>query len=240
MTTPPNPFAQPDKGERFTPRDHPEWLGKLFIIRPNRLTSVTFDQEKGPQDVIEAYVAIVDLIDPQTGQPKVMANTSIAGKGLVPQLKSRVGEMVLGRLMQTPPQGQKSGTYMLSMEQSTADIQAGMSYIAAVPIPEVNAFAAPQAQAPAPQPQYDMWQHTQAAPAPAPQAPAQGFPQAQQQFPAPAPQGFPQPAPQAAPVGPDPVAAQRAFLNQRGILADGMAPDQVKMIASTFPDAPQG
>lgn len=234
MTTPQNPFATPDKGDRFTPRDNPEWLGKLFIIRPNSVEKVTFKQDEGPQDVVEAYVAIVDLIDPQTGRPKVMTKASIGGKGLVPQLKAKVGEMVLGRLLQTPAQGEKSGAYMLSMEQSPQDVQIGMAYIAANPIPAPNAFAAPQAQAAppsAPLP-YDPWQHTQAAPAAAPQqqyAPPQPYAPAPQQFPA-------APAP-AAPAGPSAELLQ--FLAQQGINTQGMAPEQVVLIGRTFPGAPQ-
>jgi hypothetical protein len=114
------PYEQPEKGEKFSPRDHPEWLGKLFLIYPTEFNVVNFRDERTgeerPTDVVTADVAIVDLIDPETGKPKVLKGARIAGKGLVPQIKpklSRPNTAAAGRLKQLPAQGQKSGAYVL-------------------------------------------------------------------------------------------------------------------------------
>jgi hypothetical protein len=246
LTTPQNPFAQPDKGDRFTPRDHPEWLGRLFLIYPDSVeTRMGQDNnnQPAPYDVVVGDVAIVDLPNAETGQTfTLLKNASIGGKALVPQLKKQLGAMVLGRLAQTAAQGSKSGAYYLA-DYTDADVAQGMAHIQANPRQQF-AQPAPQAQAPAqaaPGLPYDPWQHTQAAPA---QAPAQPYPQAApaQQY-APAQQQFPTAgAPAQAPVaqGSPQNDALVQFLTQRGINTTGMAPEQIKMIAQTFPDAPQG
>ncbi|AZM51818.1 hypothetical protein DMA15_03805 [Streptomyces sp. WAC 01529] len=185
MTTP-NPFAQPDRGDRFTPRDHPEWVGKLFLFYPDSVSQHMGTGQNGqpePYDAVEADVAIIDLVNPETGQPTVLSNARVGGKALVPQIKKHCGGgMVLGRLAQTAAQGQKSGAFYLA-EYSDADVQMATQYINAHPR---NAFTQPTAQA-APaqqqawgqQPQhvsqqlpYDPWQGTPGAAAPA--GPPQG------------------------------------------------------------------
>jgi hypothetical protein len=120
-------YETADKGEKFSPRDHPEWVGKLFLIYPTELNVVQFQDDKGvpqPTDVVTADVAILDLIDPETGQPKVLLGARIAGKALVPQIKGKVvsGNAALGRLRQLPAQGAKSGAYVLDNEFTQADV----------------------------------------------------------------------------------------------------------------------
>ncbi|SOE25681.1 hypothetical protein [Streptomyces sp. OK228] len=205
MTTP-SPFKQPAKNSGFfSPRDHADWLGRLFLIYPDRVTSKTFQQDEGPVDMVEADVVIIDLMDPQTGQPTVLAGTTIGGKALVPQLKTQLGAMVLGRLTQSPAQGQKSGAYYLA-DFSDQDAAGAQQYIATHPRQQ---FAQPQAgptQAPygaAPQPAYGQ---APAAPsygsAPAPAPSGNGHPQyASAQLPY-DPWQNTQAAPQAAPAGP--------------------------------------
>lgn len=122
-------YETADKGEKFSPRDHPEWVGKLFLIYPTEVNVVNFVNDKTnqpePTDVVTADVAILDLIDPETQRPKVLLGARIAGKALVPQIKGKVvsGNAALGRLRQLPAQGAKSGAYVLDNEFTPADVQ---------------------------------------------------------------------------------------------------------------------
>lgn len=277
MSTP--SFNQPGKGDKFTPRDHPEWLGKLFLIYPDSCSPQTFNRPDGTQDtsdIVEADVAIIDLIDPQTGQPTTLSGARIGGKGLVPQLRKMIGSMVLGRLTKLPSQGQKDGAYVLA-DYTPEDAQTATAYVQAHP--RTAPFGQPQGQAQAPaqtqhqgqpqayptqapaqpqgpayapqgqgQPQgaqyasqalpYDPWagSGTQAPP----QAPGQAQAPAQaqgQQWQAPVPPQAQAPAgPNAWPdSGSSPLAQ---FLESKGISTQGMQEDQMRMIASTYPDNP--
>lgn len=125
-------YEQPDKGEKFSPRDHPEWVGRLFLVYPTEVNIVQFQDDKGqpsPTDVVTADVAIIDLVDPETGKPKVLKGARIAGRALVPQIKGKVDKRTaaLGRLRQLPAQGTKSGAYVLD-EFSPADGQLADSF----------------------------------------------------------------------------------------------------------------
>jgi len=106
-------YSQPAKGESFSPRDHPEWANKLFVIYPTAADIVQF--EDGPSEVVTADVMIVDLIDPATSKPKLLLGARIGGKALVPAIKKYVGttDAALGRLRQLPPKGAKSGAFVL-------------------------------------------------------------------------------------------------------------------------------
>ena len=114
-------YAQPAKGESFSPRDHPEWWGKLFIIYPTEAGIVQF--EDGPTEIVTADVLIADLVDPETQKPKVIQGARIGGKALVPAVKKYVGttDAALGRLRQLPANGAKSGAFVLD-EHTAADI----------------------------------------------------------------------------------------------------------------------
>ncbi|MEV1049652.1 hypothetical protein [Streptomyces sp. NPDC049887] len=210
MTTPPQ-FNQPGKADKFAPRDNPQWIGKLFLIYPDSVSPQTFSRPDGTQetsDVVTADVVIIDLPDPQTGQPTTLQGARIGGKGLVPQLRKMVGSMVLGRLSKLPSQGQKDGAYVLA-DFTPADAQMATAYVQAHPrtAPFAQPQAQPVAQAPAPQ-------------AYAPQAPAY----------------VPPPAPAPAPTeGPSPLAQ---FLASKGVPVTGMAEDQMRLIAATYPDNP--
>lgn len=122
-------YETSDKGEKFSPRDNPEWIGKLFLVYPTELNVVNFINEKTnlpePTDVVTADVAILDLIDPATGRAKVLLGARIAGKAIVPQIKGKVvsGNANLGRMRQLPAQGAKSGAYVFDTEFSPADEQ---------------------------------------------------------------------------------------------------------------------
>jgi len=113
-------FEQPAQAEKFSPRDHPEWVNKLFLIYPTSVDMVTFNNDDGtpkpPSEVVTADVAIVDLINPETGRPTVLKGARIGGKALVPQIKpyaSKHNTAAAGRLRQLPGQGAKSGAYVL-------------------------------------------------------------------------------------------------------------------------------
>lgn len=125
-------YGQPDKAEKFSPRDHPEWLGKLFLVYPDRINEVVFTKPDGtpdPAKVAEADVAVIDLIDPQTGRPTTILGARIAGKGLVPQLTKTAGtgDAVLGRLRKLPAQGQKDGAYVLD-DHTPQDVALAQQY----------------------------------------------------------------------------------------------------------------
>jgi hypothetical protein len=206
VATPP-PFKQPAKNSGFfSPRDHADWLGRLFLIYPDRIITKTFTQEEGPVDMVEADAAIIDLMDPQTGQPTVLAGTTIGGKALVPQLKTQLGAMVLGRLAQSPAQGQKSGAYYLT-DFSDQDAQIAQQYIQTHPRQQFTQPQTGPTQAPygaLPQPAYGQAPGAPSygsAPAPAPSGSAPQY--ASQQLPYDPWQGT-QAAPQAAPAGPQP------------------------------------
>lgn len=120
-------YETADKGEKFSPRDHPEWVGKLFLVYPTEVNTVNFQDDKGqpqPTEVVTADVAILDLIDPETQKPKVLLGARVAGKALVPQIKGKAvsGNAALGRLRQLPAQGAKSGAYVLDNEFTPADV----------------------------------------------------------------------------------------------------------------------
>lgn len=195
-------YQQPGKADKFAPRDNPTWLGRLFLIYPDSCTPQTFNRPDGTQetsDVVTADVIIIDLPDPQTGQPTRLEGARIGGKGLVPQLRKAVGAMVLGRLSKLPSQGQKDGAYVLQ-DWTPQDAAMADAYTERNPRPSPYAqpAAQPVAQAPAPQAPplpYDQWQNTQAAPAAAYVPPPAQAPPAQAYVPP--PQGYAPPPPAA-------------------------------------------
>lgn len=249
-------YDQPDKGAKFTPRDHPEWLGKLFLVFPESVETVNFSRPDGtqdPTDMVTADVAIIDLPDPQTGRPTFLENARIGGSALAPQLKKKLGKKVLGRLNQTPAQGQKSGAYFLA-DWTPADAQTAESYEAAFPRaayqvpndPPANAWqAGPPAQSgpPAPSQFAGQWGGAQPAATPPPATGAAqnwGTPAAPPAPAAAAPPawGAAAPAtPAAPPADPWPGApGLHAFLTSRGIDTNGMDEGQARQIAATLPN----
>lgn len=230
-------------------------MGRLFLIYPDSVSPQTFNRPDGTQetsDVVTADVIIIDLTDPQTGQPTRLEGARIGGKGLVPQLRKMMGSMVLGRLNKLPSQGQKDGAYVLA-DFTPQDGAMASAYVAANP--RTNQFAQPQAQAQpvaqapaqAPPLPYDQWQHTQAAPAQAyAPPPAQAPPVPDPANPGQAIQagyyaagGAANPPAQAPAYAPAPAPSPLAqFLMGKGVPVAGMPEAQMKMIAATFPDAP--
>lgn len=226
MTTPPPEFARPASSEGFSPSKHPEWMNKLCIIRPNYVEYVTFDPTQGPKEVVNAFVVFVDLQGPPDGRPVTVDGAQIGGAGLVPQIKNRLGQLVLGRLVQGPQQGQKSGVFKLDSAYTDADAALAGQYIAQFPLPPqteappaapapqpVASPWAPQGQAPAAAPQWgaqpppaDVWAGTNAVPA--------GPPAGQWQAPQPQPAAPPAWQQQGQAPAPQPVAAPPAWQAQ--------------------------
>lgn len=181
MTTP--QFSRPASSEGFSPSRHPEWMGKLFLIRPNFTESVIFDPADGPKEMVNSFVVILDLQGPPDGRPVVIDGAQIGGAGLAPQIKHKIGQLVLGRLEQGAPQGAKSGTFKLNPNFTPQDEAAASAWLAGPygPLPPVPN---PPPAAPAPQqqwgaqppvaepPAYDVWQNTPTA-QPAAAQPAQ-------------------------------------------------------------------
>ncbi|QES45196.1 hypothetical protein DEJ49_33180 [Streptomyces venezuelae] len=184
MTTP-NPFQQPGKsGEFFSPKHHPEWLDRLFIFYPDSSTMRTFKEEEGPKEFVTADVAIVDLADPQTGQPVELKGVSIGGVSLVPALnRDRIGTKVLARLRRGAPKGGNDGAFYLDAESLTPqDIATATAYDASRTAQQFNRPTVQQTPAAAPPQQYGQ-QPAQAPYGGAP-APQQAQPQyASQQLP---------------------------------------------------------
>ena len=215
-------YEQPDKRNSFAPRDHPDWLNKLFLFWPENVETVNFVQDNGvvePTEIVTADVAIIDLADPENpGRSVFIQGARIGGKGLVPQLYKKLGKKVLGRLTQSPSQGQKSGAYYV-LDFTPADAQLAEQYETAFPH---TAFQQPSGTAPQ-SAQQPVWPPQGAAgppPAWAPQgAPATWPPQ--------------QSAPAAATAPPWP-AGLSDFLKSRGIDVAGMDEAVALQIASTL------
>jgi hypothetical protein len=223
MSTP-NPFVRASSSELFSPSKHPEWMNKLFIVRPNYVEMVTFKPEDGPKKVVNAHVVILDLIGAD-GMPTVIGGAAIGGAGIVPQIENHINEAVLGRLVMGQPQPGKNPAFKLETNFTDADAELAGRYIQQFPLPPAPSAPAPapaqapQApfggpaapaagqwgatpQAPAQQqfspPPADVWGGVNAAPAPQAAAPAWGQAPAQQP-PAAAPAQWQAPAPAAPP-----------------------------------------
>lgn len=209
-----SPFAQPDDAasdyDKFSPQQHPEWLNRLLLIRPHEVRTVTFD-DSGPKDFVYAYVIFVDLMDPATGRPLVLPNASIGGAGLFPQLKNKINDFVLGRLVQKPQNGAKTGAFYIT-DFTDADAQLALPHLNTIPpyvkpTPFTAAVAEP-ATAPVQQP---AWQPPATVQAPTPAADPW-------QTTAPVQPVWTPPQPAQPPAMDDPANAQLvAFLRSKGI-----------------------
>lgn len=125
-----NPFAAP-----AAPADGIKWAdhkGRLLIIEPTAHEQ-GIQTVHGPSDAIRADVH--SLTGPT--EADVFADCLIFPKVLQGQLRSRLGEKVIGRLVQGNAKAGQSPPWML--EEATADdIQKGISYLAHVAKPSVS------------------------------------------------------------------------------------------------------
>jgi hypothetical protein len=231
-------YEQPDKGEKFAPSDHPEWIGRLFLFWPEGVETVNFTRPDGsldPTDMVTCDVAIIDLPDPENGgRPKFLKGARVGGAALAPQVKKKIGKKVLGRLKQAPRQGNKSGAFYLE-DWTPQDVQLAQAYEAQFPR---SAYDAPSGA----EQQQTGWGQQPPAATPPPAAPAQGgwgAPPAAAPAapPAPAQQwGAPPAAPPAPPADPFPGAPGLAdFLRSRGVDVTGMDEGTARQLAATMP-----
>ena len=223
----------PAQGDKLDFKTHgQEYLGRLFLIFPSRIMN-NVETSQGTKDrVVIADVVILDLVDPQTGQPTVFHEAWLFGTVLVNQTAPEVGNKVLGRLSQG--QNVKGNPPWMLQDYTPQDVAMAEQYEASHPR---NAPAQPSGNGNAPQQawQQDAWGGLNAAP-PASngqwQAPQQSPPQGQW-TPAPAPAATP-------PVAPAPAPAMdpnlKAFLEQRGVDVSKI-PDEntARQIAASFP-----
>lgn len=208
-----SPFKQPGTGgDKFDLRNNgQEWLGALMLVWPLSVKENFDTGQYDPTDVVEADIALIDRMDPETGKPLFFERAFIFSKGLVNNTRNDVGGMVLGRLVRRQF---ANGTGWSMDPFSDADAQLAQQYIMANPRnvpaqPSSGAQSPPPAAAQAP-PANDPWSLP-----PAPQAAA----------PAPAP---------ASSAG---AANVNAFLQSKGVTPP---PDEnaALMIAKSFPDFP--
>lgn len=214
-----HPFSQPDNsvGDKFEAATH---LGKLLLIYPTAYKANIQTQNFGERDGVEADIIVLDA----PGQPQVLKNTMIFPGVLVRQTKSRIGEMVLGRLIQGAPTGK--GTPWMLADYTEQEAAQAMAYINANPR---NTPAQPSA-----------------VPQSGPATPAQtggwgSLPSNGNGAPSHAGYGVPSgPAVQATATPPAPSVAPALveFLVSKGLPRDqvqAMAPDQAQLIAASFP-----
>lgn len=117
MTT--NPFATPaapSSGIKWA-----DYLNRLLVIEP-------LSDEKGIQtnfgdaDAVRANVYVID------GNPEDFEDTLIFPKVLASQVRSRIGEKVIGRLTQGMAKPGQSAPWQLA-DASPEDIQAGVQWL---------------------------------------------------------------------------------------------------------------
>lgn len=201
-------YTRATKPEGFAPSDHPEWLGRLFLVFPLSVERVEFTRRDGtpdPTDIVTCDIVILDLPD-QTGQPTCLGGARIGGVKMAPTLKrayqASSNPKALGRLKQEPRQGDKSGAFYLEAPPETdpqwvQDCNTARQYEATHP----RGYSAPAASIPPPAPSYAPAASAAAAPAWGPNGGAATAPATGAAQPAPA-WGVPNTAP-AAPPWPD-------------------------------------
>jgi len=171
-----NPFATIP-----SPSDGITWAdvnGALLIIRPTAIEA-GIQTSYGAADAVRADVWVVD--GPSAGE--IHDDTLVFPKLLQSQLKSRINQVVLGRLTQGQGKPGQSAPWLLA-EPTAQDVQAGMqaweriqagTQQAPVQQQAPAAQQAPQATTlqPQAQPAAQQWPPAQQAQAPVQQAPAQ-------------------------------------------------------------------
>lgn len=135
-----NPFAAPAPATGGI--DLKTLLGSLLIIEPHSIED-GIQTVHGPSTAVRATVHVVD--GPQADT--VYEDALLFPKVLQGQLKSRIGQKVLGRLGQGVAKPGQSAPWVIQ-EAEAADIQAGTDYLNRR---QSSQFAAPaqQQQAPA-------------------------------------------------------------------------------------------
>lgn len=223
--------AAPASGDRFDPKNHPEWMGALFLIWPTKVNDAKqWDPKYEASETVSADMVILDRVGPD-GQPVVLKDTMVFGQVLVAQFKENLRlekePVVLGRLEKKITNNGFEAWSLASFNPGVDDVAAD-AYVASHPR---NQFRQPSGQQGPPVPS--------AGPPPfgAAQSGPTGWDAAGAQAPAQQQWGA-----SAAPVPPPtPPAEQwpaglREFLQSKGIdpVASGMTVDAAKNLASTF------
>jgi pyruvate/2-oxoglutarate dehydrogenase complex dihydrolipoamide acyltransferase (E2) component len=136
MSSPFAPPASPATGIQWT-----EYLGALLIFSV-KAVETGINTSFGESDAVRANVAVLD----GNGAGEEHEEVLVFPKVLQSQLRSRVGQMVLGRLTQGQGKPGQSPPWMLDAA-TPADEQAAAAWLAAR-----NAPVAPDAPQPAPTP----------------------------------------------------------------------------------------
>lgn len=129
-----DPFAAPAAANGI------KWAdvnGALLLIEV-RDVEKDIDTTFGKTDAVRADIAVLD----GTGKGDTYPDCLIFPKGLQSQLRSRIGQKVLGRLGQGAAKAGQSAPWLLQ-EATAADKQVGLAYLA-------NGFTAPAAAGGAP------------------------------------------------------------------------------------------
>lgn len=170
--------AAPKSGDSFSLKEHPDWVGALALVFPIKVNAEQqWDPAYPASETVTVDLALIDRIDPATGQPVQLNDSMVFGKVMVAQLKEnlRLGQTeVLGRIGSKPtPKGPAwvFGDFVAGVDDAAAD-----QYKLSHPRPWTAKAAQPGAAAGAAAPA--AWQNAGApaappAPVPPPQAPWQ-------------------------------------------------------------------
>lgn len=119
-------FATPARGDIFEPKV----LGNaLLIVTPEEVVTEV-DTPYGVTDAIRCRVIVVD--GPEAG--KRLDSTLLFGRRLIGQLRSRIGQDVLGRLGQGVAKAGQSPPWELG-DPTEADVEAATRAMMAAPAP---------------------------------------------------------------------------------------------------------
>lgn len=99
-------WNDPDTSDFFTIKDH---VGDLVIIAVNKFTP-NFPTINGERDTIHAEVVIVEGKDQDTRYSEAL----LFGSKLVPQLRNKMGAVVLGRIALGDKMPGKNAPYILT------------------------------------------------------------------------------------------------------------------------------
>ena len=117
-----NPFANPAPAGGGI--DYAELNGRLLLIEPHSL-EVGVRTSLGDKDAVRADVTVLDGTDPGTQHP----DTLIFPKVLIGQLRSRLGQKVIGRLGQGVAKPGQNAPWLLH-EATADDVQVGVAFLA--------------------------------------------------------------------------------------------------------------
>lgn len=127
-----NPFAAPATASGI---DWKANLGRLLVIEPHSVETAV-PTSLGDKDAVRATIHVIDGPDPES-YPDVLVFPRV----LQGQLRTKVGEKVLGRLGQGQAKPGQSAPWVIQ-EASEADVAAGVAWLEAQ---KSSTFAAPAA-----------------------------------------------------------------------------------------------